>query len=232
MASRGRGRPRVEAPTGVFAWGGGSLVLASQSGRKLKHIPSPDSPTREIVCTSILPPAAWCSRSSRRGFFLRSHWSPGQGRRDGIFQIPPLASMDVRALDASFRDPSGFVYRRDGTLYRQVNRVFGEQFEAFMASSLYDELVRARLLIPPTVESLDLAAIGAGAAPPSRDRAQSTARADRRVPCSVGPKGDCGVCARRMTRRFNDCCGSGRISFRAILVKASRRHSAVTSQSG
>jgi SAM-dependent methyltransferase len=30
----------------------------------------------------------------------------------------------------SFRDPSGFVFRRDGVLYRQVNRVFAEDWHA------------------------------------------------------------------------------------------------------
>jgi hypothetical protein len=50
-------------------------------------------------------------------------------------------------LDASFRDPSGFVFRRDGTLYRQVNKVFAEEFEACVSSGLYDALSRDRLLV-------------------------------------------------------------------------------------
>lgn len=40
----------------------------------------------------------------------------------------------------SFRDPSGFVYTADGSLYRQVNRVFAEEFDACVASGLYDDL--------------------------------------------------------------------------------------------
>ena len=40
--------------------------------------------------------------------------------------------MGAQALGASYRDPSGFVYTRDGTLYRQVNRVFQERFRAFL----------------------------------------------------------------------------------------------------
>ena len=35
--------------------------------------------------------------------------------------------MGAQALGSSFRDPSGFVYTRDGTLYRQVNRVFQDR---------------------------------------------------------------------------------------------------------
>jgi hypothetical protein len=53
-----------------------------------------------------------------------------------------------QAVEGSFRDPSGFVYTRDGTLYRQVNTSFRDSFEAFIRSGLYDELVRDGLLIP------------------------------------------------------------------------------------
>lgn len=49
---------------------------------------------------------------------------------------------------ASFRDPSGFLYREDGVLYRQVNRVYQEHYEMLMESGLYDELVGDGLLIP------------------------------------------------------------------------------------
>jgi ribosomal protein L11 methylase PrmA len=51
-------------------------------------------------------------------------------------------------VDASFRDPSGFVYTRDGTLYRQVNEGFRDEFLAFLDSGLYDELARDGLLVP------------------------------------------------------------------------------------
>ncbi len=66
--------------------------------------------------------------------------------------------MDGQPLGSSFRDPSGFVYTRDGVLYRQVNRSFLDRFEAFLGSGLYDELVRQRLLVPHRPVSLDLAA--------------------------------------------------------------------------
>jgi len=36
----------------------------------------------------------------------------------------------------SFRDPSGFVYRRDGVLYRQVNRVFADDWQAAVDAGL------------------------------------------------------------------------------------------------
>ncbi len=52
------------------------------------------------------------------------------------------------AHDASFRDPCGFVYRRDGILYRQVNAAGLADYEALMSSGLYEELIAADVLIP------------------------------------------------------------------------------------
>jgi len=54
----------------------------------------------------------------------------------------------VEVVRGSFRDPSGFVYTADGTLYRQVNRVFAEEFDACVASGLYDDLSAGGLLVP------------------------------------------------------------------------------------
>ena len=66
--------------------------------------------------------------------------------------------MDGQPLGSSFRDPSGFVYTRSGVLYRQVNRVFQNEFEAVAGSGLYDELAGQRLLVAHESVSLDLAA--------------------------------------------------------------------------
>ena len=63
-----------------------------------------------------------------------------------------------QAVEGSFRDPNGFVYSRDGTFYRQVNHSFRQPFEAFLASGLYDELVRDRMLVPHEQVGLELAA--------------------------------------------------------------------------
>lgn len=51
-------------------------------------------------------------------------------------------------LGASFRDPSGFLFTDGGTLFRQVNRVYAENYDRLMESGLYDKLVKAGLLIP------------------------------------------------------------------------------------
>jgi hypothetical protein len=52
------------------------------------------------------------------------------------------------SLASSFRDPAGYVFRRDGVLYRAIRRPGRPHFERLMASGLYEELVGARLLVP------------------------------------------------------------------------------------
>ena len=49
---------------------------------------------------------------------------------------------------ASFRDPSGFVFRLDGILHRQVNKSFQKDFDEFLASGLYNNLIDKKILIP------------------------------------------------------------------------------------
>lgn len=49
---------------------------------------------------------------------------------------------------ASFRDPSGFLFFRNGTLFRQVNQSYRTTFDQFEQSGLYAELVEAGLLVP------------------------------------------------------------------------------------
>jgi hypothetical protein len=49
---------------------------------------------------------------------------------------------------ASYRDPSGFIFTYNGEVYRQVNRVYKKDFERFIASGLYEELVKENLLLP------------------------------------------------------------------------------------
>jgi hypothetical protein len=49
---------------------------------------------------------------------------------------------------ASFRDPSGFLFRHEGVLYRQVNRTYAEDYELLNRSGLYDLLIAKGLLIP------------------------------------------------------------------------------------
>ena len=48
---------------------------------------------------------------------------------------------------ASFRDPSGFLFSRGGILYRQVNQKYRADYSLLMESGLYDNLVKAGLLV-------------------------------------------------------------------------------------
>jgi ribosomal protein L11 methylase PrmA len=70
--------------------------------------------------------------------------------------------MSDTRLKASFRDPSGFLFSRDGQLYRQVNRIYQTDYDAFISSGLYQKLVKAGLLIPHT--EVDVAPVEAASA--------------------------------------------------------------------
>ncbi len=48
---------------------------------------------------------------------------------------------------ASFRDPAGFVFRRDGSIYRQVNRAYEPHYRRLRESGLLDRLVERELLV-------------------------------------------------------------------------------------
>ena len=51
-------------------------------------------------------------------------------------------------LGASFRDPSGFVYRQGGVVYRQVQPGYAPHYDRLMQGGLYAELTQAGLLLP------------------------------------------------------------------------------------
>lgn len=51
---------------------------------------------------------------------------------------------------ASFRDPSGFVFAHNGTLYRHVAKGYAPHYRQLMTSGLYELLVKENLLIPHT----------------------------------------------------------------------------------
>jgi hypothetical protein len=51
---------------------------------------------------------------------------------------------------ASFRDPSGFLFKREEKLYRQINQPYQEDYDHLISSGLYQSLVESELLIPHT----------------------------------------------------------------------------------
>lgn len=52
------------------------------------------------------------------------------------------------SVPASFRDPDGFLFRREGRLYRQINSSYLADYRGLMDSGLYQELTESGLLIP------------------------------------------------------------------------------------
>jgi ribosomal protein L11 methylase PrmA len=58
---------------------------------------------------------------------------------------------------ASFRDPSGFVFTREGIVYRQVQHSYQEHYDHLIQSGLYEDLVRSKILLPHEETDLNLA---------------------------------------------------------------------------
>src|SRR5215216_934256 len=58
---------------------------------------------------------------------------------------------------SSFRDPAGFIFTRDGVLYRQINEQGKAGYDLLMSSGLYAALVEAGDLIPHQEVDLALA---------------------------------------------------------------------------
>src|SRR3989344_5246217 len=50
-------------------------------------------------------------------------------------------------LPSSFRDPSGFLFEKEGRLLRQLNKIYKKDYELLLSCGLYSELVDSNLLI-------------------------------------------------------------------------------------
>ena len=53
----------------------------------------------------------------------------------------------MKSLTSSFRDPSGFVFKYNEKIYRQINKCFANDFDSFISSGLYSALIEKGLLI-------------------------------------------------------------------------------------
>ena len=58
-------------------------------------------------------------------------------------------------LAESFRDPSGFLFRREGTLFRQINGTYADHFNYLETSNLSKALINAGLLIPHRIVEVE-----------------------------------------------------------------------------
>lgn len=65
--------------------------------------------------------------------------------------------MNEGNIPGSFRDPSGFLFIRDGVIYRQVNASYRSHYDHLLQSGLYQDLVDAGLLIAHVEVHLTLA---------------------------------------------------------------------------
>jgi len=54
----------------------------------------------------------------------------------------------MNKIFSSFKDPSGFVFTREGKIYRQINRCYQENYELLRQSGLYQKLVDLKALVP------------------------------------------------------------------------------------
>ncbi len=61
--------------------------------------------------------------------------------------LSPVVSDEPEVDPASFRDPSGFVFRRAGIVHRQVNRSYQAAYEQFVDSGLCGDLMEQGWLI-------------------------------------------------------------------------------------
>ncbi|MGV3529534.1 MAG: hypothetical protein ACO1OO_11610 [Flavisolibacter sp.] len=53
----------------------------------------------------------------------------------------------VNRHPASYRDPAGYLFTQNGVLYRQVNEIFRDDFDAFISSGLYDKLRQQGVIV-------------------------------------------------------------------------------------
>jgi len=62
-------------------------------------------------------------------------------------------------VSGSFRDPSGFMFKHEGKLYRQVNQKFSKEYDLLMGSGLYEQLSKSKTLVAHKEVDLQLAPI-------------------------------------------------------------------------
>ncbi|BBM84131.1 SAM-dependent methyltransferase [Candidatus Uabimicrobium amorphum] len=54
---------------------------------------------------------------------------------------------DMNQVSSSFRDPAGFVFVKDGTVYRQINKEYEHDYRKLMDSGLYEALTKKKWLV-------------------------------------------------------------------------------------
>lgn len=62
---------------------------------------------------------------------------------------------EIEVHRASFRDNSGFIFSKQGSLYRQINSSYKEEFDAYVTSGLHQALVKRGYIVDHEEISLD-----------------------------------------------------------------------------
>jgi hypothetical protein len=71
--------------------------------------------------------------------------------------------IDAGLSPASFRDPSGFVFEKEGDIYRQINQGFQDDLQMLVQSGLQAELEASGLVVKFEEVNLTFAASTAAA---------------------------------------------------------------------
>ena len=64
---------------------------------------------------------------------------------------------EAEKVAGSFRDPSGFLFKKNDVLYRQVNEAYRENYDYLMNSGLYERLTESGCLVKHEEGNLSLA---------------------------------------------------------------------------
>ncbi len=56
--------------------------------------------------------------------------------------------MTEKIVPSSFRDPSGYLFAKDGVLYRRIHLSYKDNYEHLIQSGLYLALTERNLLVP------------------------------------------------------------------------------------
>lgn len=59
-----------------------------------------------------------------------------------------IKSQNSEYVHGSFRGPSGYLFYKNGSIYRQINNVYKDNYNHLINSGLYEKLIECQLLIP------------------------------------------------------------------------------------
>jgi SAM-dependent methyltransferase len=76
---------------------------------------------------------------------------------EGAVRAPTSRDAGPEVDPGSFRDPSGFIFRRNGVVYRQINESFAARWGDLVSSGLLDDLHARGFLIPHDAAPLAVA---------------------------------------------------------------------------